>query len=78
MQGQSSRPLIIRIVVIAFGVFLLALGVLGWFLPLMPGWFFIFGGLAVLADEFTWADDLLDKARRRLARIRRQAPDDDV
>ena len=28
-----------------------------------PGWLIVFGGLAILATEFTWAQRLLDKAR---------------
>lgn len=31
-----------------------------------PGWLIIFAGLAVLASEFEWAQQLLDYARRRV------------
>ena len=74
MQQNSQRPLAIRIVVVIVGVLLLLLGVLGWLLPLMPGWVLVIGGLATLAGEFAWARRLLDGARARLNRMTRRLP----
>lgn len=72
MKPQSERPLIIRIIFGAAGGILLLVGLLGWFLPLMPGWPFVIAGLAILAGEFVWARRLLDKAREQLGRMRRR------
>ena len=69
MKPQSERPLIIRIIFSAAGGILLLVGLLGWFLPLMPGWPFVIAGLAILAGEFVWARRLLDKAREQLGRM---------
>ena len=69
MNPQSERPLIIRILISAAGGILLLVGLLGWFLPLMPGWPFVIAGLAILAGEFVWARRLLDRAREQLGRM---------
>jgi hypothetical protein len=76
MQGQSQRPLVIRIALIIVGGVLLLVGVVGWLVPLLPGWLFVVAGLAILAGEFLWARRLLDVARARLNRITRKAPQD--
>jgi len=34
------------------GLFLIALGIVGLILPVMPGWIFIFLGLSFIAPEF--------------------------
>ena len=64
--------MIIRIILGAAGGILLLVGLLGWFLPLMPGWPFVIAGLAILAGEFVWARRLLDKAREQLGRMTRR------
>ena len=64
--------MIIRIIFGAAGGILLLVGLLGWFLPLMPGWPFVIAGLAILAGEFVWARRLLDKAREQLGRMTRR------
>ncbi|NNC40795.1 MAG: hypothetical protein HKN95_08890 [Acidimicrobiia bacterium] len=69
MKPQSERPLFIRIILSAAGGLLLLVGLLGWFLPLMPGWPFVIAGLAILAGEFVWARRLLDTAREQLGRM---------
>lgn len=66
MESPKERHLVIRIAVGAVGVLALLIGVVGWFLPLMPGWPFVVGGLAILAGEFVWARRLLDGVRSRL------------
>ena len=66
MQSPKERHLVIRIGIVAVGVLALVLGLIGWFLPLMPGWPFVIGGLAILAGEFVWARRLLDGIRSKL------------
>jgi uncharacterized membrane protein YbaN (DUF454 family) len=73
MQDHSQRPLVTRIALIAVGGISLVVGLIGWFLPLMPGWPFVIAGLAILAGEFAWARKLLDEARYRLNRMKRRA-----
>ena len=68
MKSPKDRHLVIRIAIVAVGVLALVLGLVGWFLPLMPGWPFVIGGLAILAGEFVWARRLLDGVRARLPR----------
>jgi len=72
MQDHSQRPLVIRIALVAVGGISLVIGLIGWFLPLMPGWPFVIAGLAILAGEFVWARKLLDEARSRLNRMKRR------
>lgn len=55
-----------RSVVGVLGVGLVLVGLL--LIPLPgPGWLIVFGGLAVLATEFPWAERLLDFARRHVS-----------
>jgi uncharacterized membrane protein YbaN (DUF454 family) len=51
------------------GLFLVALGVLGLILPVMPGWIFLIPGLVLLARHFHWAKRLLAFAREKLTRV---------
>ncbi len=74
MQGQSPRPLFVRIALFVIGGVVLIIGVLGWFLPLLPGWLLVVAGLAILAREFPWARRLLDRARSQLNRVTRRSP----
>jgi hypothetical protein len=50
------------------GFALLALGVAGLVLPVLPGWLLIIAGFAVLAREYSWAHSALVGARRHAAR----------
>jgi len=50
----------------------MSLGLLGLFIPVMPGWLLIIPGLAILAGEYVWARRLLDGARNRLDQVRRE------
>ncbi len=47
-----------------WGWVLVALGVIGLIMPIMPGWVFLIPGLVILSDYFPWARRLLDWARR--------------
>jgi uncharacterized protein (TIGR02611 family) len=51
------------------GFLLLAAGVVMLVLP-GPGWLAIFGGLAMLASEFAWAQRLLDRLKAVVHRVR--------
>ena len=56
-----------RIGVTLLGVVVIAIGVV--LLPLPgPGWVIIFGGLGILATEYTWAARLLTWVRRAVTR----------
>jgi uncharacterized protein (TIGR02611 family) len=58
-----------RFMKIIFGFTLLALGVLMVFTP-GPGWLIILLGLGVLAAEFMWARQLLERLKEHGVRLR--------
>ena len=61
-----------RVAVTIAGVAVIALGIV--LLPLPgPGWLVIFGGLGLLATEYSWAARLLQWVRRHLVRWTRWA-----
>lgn len=49
------------------GFALVALGLAGLILPVLPGWLLIIGGFAVLSREYSWAHSGLTYARRKAA-----------
>jgi putative transmembrane protein PGPGW len=55
---------------VGFG--LVALGLAGLVLPVMPGWILIIAGFAVLSREYAWANSSLAFARRHAARSGRK------
>ena len=58
--GRNSKRAVITVV----GFMLIITGII--LIPLPgPGWLIIFGGLAVLATEYVWAERALDAAKRR-------------
>ena len=59
-----------RFIMILVGFTLLLLGVIGWALPVMPGWLFVLPGLAILAAEFVWARRLLEHVKTQGGRLR--------
>ena len=54
------------------GFFLIALGLAGLVLPVLPGWVLIIAGFAVLSREYSWAESGLAYARRQAARSGRK------
>lgn len=56
-----------KIVVIVIGATLLIIGIIGMGIPVLPGWPFVWGGIAVLATEFAWARWVLKVAKQRVA-----------
>ena len=61
------------------GICCLILGVIGWILPIMQGWLFIFLGLALLSRHALWARRLNEKlkgvGRRVKDRLRKKRQD---
>lgn len=49
------------------GFALVALGIAGLVLPVLPGWLLIIAGFAVLSREYSWAHSGLTYARRKAA-----------
>jgi uncharacterized membrane protein YbaN (DUF454 family) len=56
------------------GFGLVALGILGLALPVMPGWIFLIPGLVILARHFHWARRLLAFVRRKFHAARGKHP----
>ena len=50
------------------GFVLVAVGIIGLILPIMPGWIFLIPGLVILSKDFDWARRLLDWARQKAGR----------
>jgi hypothetical protein len=59
------------------GGFLLLVGVVGGFIPILQGWVFIVAGLSIMAPESTLAQGALDWAKRKLGRGGHGAGPDD-
>lgn len=59
-----SRPLR-RLTTLALGWFLIGLGIVGLFVPILQGVLLILLGLYVLSRESAWARDLLHRFRNR-------------
>jgi uncharacterized protein (TIGR02611 family) len=67
---RVRRPLLIRIVTVIGGTILVLAGIIGLFLPVVPGWLMIIPGLAILATEFVWARRLLDTAKAKASEVK--------
>ena len=63
---------------IILGFVLILCGVIAGFLPVIQGWVFILGGLALLSSEFAWAKRIEDwvkmKFRNAIAKVRKKKP----
>lgn len=75
LERRPARPRrggVFRVLRIAVGFALLALGVVGLFLPVLQGVLLLLAGLAVLGRDLPWAKSLTDRLagylRRRRAR----------
>jgi uncharacterized membrane protein YbaN (DUF454 family) len=63
---QATEPSMIkRVLLLTAGWLLLALGVAGLFLPLLPGILLLLTGLALLSFEYQWARRWIVKLRER-------------
>lgn len=71
-QASRRRGGFFRVLRIGVGFALLALGVVGLFLPVLQGVLLLLAGLAVLGRDLPWAKSLTDRLagylRRRRAR----------
>lgn len=61
-----------RAAVTLIGFSLVAIGLAGLLLPVLPGWMLIIAGFAVLSREYAWAHSGLTFARRHAARSGRK------
>ena len=68
-----GNDIVKRLVKIVFGFTLLAIGVALLVLP-GPGWLIIALGLALLAGEYVWARNLLDRLKRVGGMLRKSPP----
>jgi uncharacterized membrane protein YbaN (DUF454 family) len=76
-RGRAVRlvvPPVRRTLRLLAGIGLCILGIIGWLLPIMPGWAFMIPGLIILSDFFPplrralhWARD---RAKQETARFR--------
>jgi uncharacterized membrane protein YbaN (DUF454 family) len=66
------RPdaIVLKLVRMTLGTTLVAVGLAGLFIPVMPGWLLIIPGLAVLARDFAWAERLHLSIKRRFEQAR--------
>ena len=63
-----GRRTITRLMVGLAGAILIALGMAGIVLPILPGWALIIAGLLVLRREFDWAERTVSRLRGFLER----------
>lgn len=62
----------VRAARIVGGILLILIGLVGWVLPIVPGWLFMIAGLALLSRHFHWARRLRAFARARVNSARRK------
>lgn len=68
-MGWIPRP-VRRVIVSVIGGTLLLLALIGFILPVMPGFIFLPFGLAILAVEFAWAARWLKKIKKGAQNVR--------
>jgi uncharacterized membrane protein YbaN (DUF454 family) len=51
---------------ITLGVFLVIIGIIGWLLPIVPGWPALIPGLVILSDYFPPLKRVLDRVRAKV------------
>jgi uncharacterized protein len=61
-----------RVALIAAGWTLLFLGVIGFFLPVLPGVLFLLIGLSILSVEYAWAQRWVTALRNRFPALDRK------
>jgi uncharacterized protein len=61
MLSEEGKKLLWRILRLTAGWSLIAVGIVGLFLPILQGLLFIASGLAILSSESRWAKVLLDR-----------------
>jgi uncharacterized protein len=58
-----------RVLVLIIGWALIALGIVGLFLPILQGILFLLVGLVILSTEYVWAHHLLNRVRQRSPKL---------
>lgn len=58
-----------KVAVLIGGWVFIVLGVVGLFLPILQGVFFLIIGLFILSSEYVWAHQLLQKLRNRFPKL---------
>ncbi len=69
---QVSGKVAAKLVRTVIGSVLLLVGIVGLFMPVLPGWLLIIPGLAVLARDFAWAERLHLAVKERFERARQR------
>jgi uncharacterized membrane protein YbaN (DUF454 family) len=75
MESRRLQPLRMafkKAIRLFTGLFLVAIGVTGLILPIMPGWVFLIPGLVILGDFFPPVKRLVEWAKRRSAEALRK------
>lgn len=67
---QGSRDVAVKLIRATSGVVLLLVGIVGLFMPVLPGWLLIIPGLALLARDFAWAERVHVSVKERFHRAR--------
>ncbi len=57
-----------KILRISLGVFLVIIGIIGWVLPIIPGWPALIPGLVILSDYIPPLKKVLDKVKAKVAK----------
>lgn len=60
---RRLNPRVRKIVDWVVGLTLIAIGIIGGFIPILQGWVFILAGLAVLSSHSRWAKAILDRVK---------------
>ena len=63
-----------KVLRISFGVLLVILGVIGWILPIVPGWPLLIPGLVILGEYFPPIQRLVDKVKERVFKKKEPQP----
>lgn len=58
-----------RVALLVVGWAFILLGIVGLFLPILQGIFFLLIGLFILSSEYVWAHKLLHKIKQRFPKI---------
>ena len=67
-RGNCLKATLKRWLKIISGMAMLIVGVIGWLLPVIPGWAFFIPGLVLLSHEFHWARRLLGWLKSKFPR----------
>lgn len=73
LQTAIMNRIAKRALVLIVGWVFIALGIIGLFLPVLQGVFFLIIGLVILSSEYVWAHRLLQKLRECFPAVSRKA-----